>query len=161
MFRFTYGFMCTCPSCTAFKLLDASWPIPEGEELGSLGTSLRELVSPDHCPDAIRLPSSPVNLGNIPLEILHIFRESCLTSLCESFSTFSHDGPFESALEVGLIILAFYVVIYPPNYPQIGVFPDFPLRSGSHQDELIHSLIRDALAGNGKDSMECLCYYGR
>lgn len=121
MFQFTYGFTCTCLSCTAFKLLDASWPVPDRKELEYLGTSLRDFVFPDQYPDATRLPSSPVNLETIPSEILRIFRESCLTSLCESFSTFSHDGPFESALEVGLIILAFYVVIYPPNYPQIGV----------------------------------------
>lgn len=125
MFRFTYGFTCTCSSCTAFKLLDASWSVPDREELGSLGTSLCEFVFPDQFPDAIRLPTSPVNLETVPFEILRIFRESCLTSLCESFSIFSHDGPFETALEIGLIVLAFYVVIYPPNYPQIGVFPDF------------------------------------
>ncbi|KAH0832322.1 hypothetical protein J3R83DRAFT_13335 [Lanmaoa asiatica] len=121
MFRFTYGFACTCPSCAAFKLLDASLPVPNWDELGSLGTSLREFVFPDPYPDAIRLPSSPVNLETVPLEILRVFREACLTSLCESFSTFSHDGPFESALEVGLTILAFYAVVYPPNYPQIGM----------------------------------------
>jgi hypothetical protein len=69
----------------------------------------------------------------------------------------SHDGPFESALEVGLTVLAFYVVIYPPKYPQIGKFPDFP--SGI-QLILISSLTRDALAGDGKDSMEFLHYYG-
>lgn len=127
MFRFTYGFTCTCASCTAFKRLDTSQPAPDKTEPESLGTSLREYVFPDPHPDAIKLPSSPVNLETIPFEISHIFRESCLTNLCESFSTFSHDGPFESALEVGLKILAFYVAIYPPNYPQIGVVPDFPV----------------------------------
>ena len=127
MFRFTYGFTCTCPSCTAFKLLDTSQPAPDREELDSLGTSLREYVFPDPYPDGIRLPSSPVDLKTVPSETLRIFRESCLTSLCESFSTFSHDGPFESALGVGLTVLAFYVVIYPPNYPQIGVFSKISL----------------------------------
>jgi hypothetical protein len=70
----------------------------------------------------IELPKEPVHLETVPSELLRMFRESCLTELCESFSSFSHDGPFESALEVGLIVLAFYVVIYPPNYPLIGVF---------------------------------------
>ncbi|KAF8557564.1 hypothetical protein OG21DRAFT_1406979 [Imleria badia] len=121
MFRFTYGFMCTCPSCTAFKLLDISQPVPEKSALESLSSRLCEFVFPDSHPDAIRLPSSQVHLETVPAEILRIFRESCLTSLCESFSAFSHDGPFESALKIGLTILAFYVVIYPPNYPQIGM----------------------------------------
>lgn len=99
-----------------------SQPVPDTAELESLSTRLCKFVFPDSRPNAIRLPISPVNFETVPLEILHIFRESCLASLCESFSAFSHDGPFESALEVGLTILAFYVVIYPPNYPQIGVF---------------------------------------
>lgn len=158
MFRFTYGFTCTCPSCVAFKLLDTSQPVPDREELESLGTSLRKFVFPDPYPDTVRLPSSPVDLETVPFEILRVFRESCLTSLCESFSTFSHDGPFESALEVGLTVLAFYVVIYPPNYPQIGVFPDF---SPGIWLISILTLTRDARAGDGKDSMECLHYYGR
>lgn len=121
MFRFTYGFTCTCPSCTNLKRFDASWPVPDGEVLDSIGDSLRNFMFPHAYPSEIRLPSSPVNLETIPLDILRVFRESCLTSLCESFSTFSHDGPFESAIEVGLTILAFYVAIYPPNYPQIGL----------------------------------------
>lgn len=65
-----------------------------------------------------------MNLETVPFTVLDILREACLTSLCESFSTFSHDGPYDSALEVGLKVLAFYVVIYPPNYPQIGVYVD-------------------------------------
>ncbi|KAF8424445.1 hypothetical protein L210DRAFT_3568075 [Boletus edulis BED1] len=121
MFRFTYGFACSCPSCAAFKRIDTSQPAPDKAGLESLGTSLRKFVFQDPRPDITRLPSSPVNLETVPVEISPIFRESCLTSLCESFSAFSHDGPFESALEVGLTILAFYVVIYPPNYPQIGM----------------------------------------
>lgn len=70
----------------------------------------------------IELLKEPVHLETVPSELLCLFRESCLTELCESFSSFRHDGPFESALEVGLVVLVFYAVIYPPNYPQIGVF---------------------------------------
>lgn len=124
MFRLTYGFTCTCPSCIAFKQLDTSLPVPDEGEFESFVTSLRDVVFPDSSPDAITLPNSPVDLETIPNRVMRILRESCLTRLCESFSTFSHDGPFESALQVGLTVLAFYVVIYPPNYPQIGVFSD-------------------------------------
>lgn len=158
MFRFTYGFTCTCPSCTNLKRFDASWPVPDGEVSDSIWDSLRNFMFPNKLPSEIRLPSSPVNLETIPLDILPVFRESCLTSLCESFSTFSHDGPFESAIEVGLTILAFYVAIYPPNYPQIGVF--FPRDPDCLETNQCFRLTRVALVGNGQDSMECLHYNG-
>jgi len=139
MFRFTYGFTCTCPSCTTLKLrIDTSRPAPDEEELGYLETSLCKFVFPVPHPDIIRLPDSPVNLETIPSEILPIFRESCLTSLSESFSTLSHDGPFKSALEIGMTILAFYVVIYPPNYPQIGGFPGFPSSFQAESNSLVN-----------------------
>ena len=77
---------------------------------------------PDPSPDVITLPSSPVNLEIVPVDVLPVLREACLAHFCELFSKSSHDGPFEVALRVGLTVLAFYVVIYPPNYPQIGMF---------------------------------------
>ena len=120
MFRFTYGFTCTCPSCTALDRLDTSWPVPDEDTLGSLGISLCEFVFPDASPDAINLPSSPLDLWTVPVGVLRILREACLARLCDAFRTRSHEGPFEAALDVGLTVLAFYVVVYPPNYPQIG-----------------------------------------
>ncbi|KAF9230204.1 hypothetical protein BU15DRAFT_69395 [Melanogaster broomeanus] len=91
MFQLTYGFTCTCPSCTALDRLKISQqPAPDGEELASLGSALQRFVFPVSTPDAIELPRAP------------------------SFSTFSHEGPFESALEVSLTVLAFYTLVYPP-----------------------------------------------
>ncbi|KAF8840609.1 SET domain-containing protein [Paxillus ammoniavirescens] len=121
MFQLTYGFTCTCLSCMALDRLDIPHPAPAGKELISTGTALHHFLFPVPAPDMIELPKEPVHLETVPSGLLCMFRESCLTELCESFSSFSHDGPFESALEVGLIVLAFYVVIYPPNYPQIGM----------------------------------------
>ncbi|KAF9230193.1 hypothetical protein BU15DRAFT_91168 [Melanogaster broomeanus] len=122
MFQLTYGFTCTCPSCTALDRLKISQqPAPDGEELASLGSALQRFVFPVSTPDAIELPRAPVRPESVPSKLMSIFRESCLTKLCESFSTFSHEGPFESALEVGLTVLAFYTLVYPPNYPQIGM----------------------------------------
>ncbi|KAF9228438.1 SET domain-containing protein [Gyrodon lividus] len=120
MFQLTYGFTCICPSCTALNRINIPQPAPDGKELASLGTALYQFLFLVSTPDAIKLPRAPIHLETVPSELLCLFRESCLTKLCESFSTFSHDGPFESALEVGLAVLAFYIVIYPCNYPQIG-----------------------------------------
>ncbi|KIJ61103.1 hypothetical protein HYDPIDRAFT_97356 [Hydnomerulius pinastri MD-312] len=124
MFQLTYGFTCTCPSCTAFSRVTLSQPAPDGEEeFTSLCVALRQFVFPDPVFDdpTIELPGAPIDPETVPSTLLPLLRESCLTKLCDVFSASSHDGPFDSALDVGLTVLAFYTIIYPPNYPQIGM----------------------------------------
>ncbi len=68
----------------------------------------------------MRIPTAPGLFERLPKELYPIFHESYLPSLSEQFSKTSHEGPYADAVETGLTLLAFYVVVYPPNYPQIG-----------------------------------------
>ncbi|KAH7885040.1 hypothetical protein F5I97DRAFT_1937350 [Phlebopus sp. FC_14] len=124
MFQLTHGFTCDCPSCTALGKIHVSGHASEAEEVfPSLCTSLRQYAFPSFTPEnpVIELPEEPVDLTLVPAPLFSLLRESYLSRLCESFSSLSHDGPFESALDSGLTVLAFYTLIYPPNYPQIGM----------------------------------------
>lgn len=49
-----------------------------------------------------------------------MLREGYMAGLSETFSKASHEGQCDLALESGLTLLSLYLLIYPPNYPQIG-----------------------------------------
>lgn len=93
------------------------------------------------------LPDTPLGLSTIPPELQDILQESFLEKICEKFRNASHDGPFEVAQETGLAVLAFYVLIYPPNYPQIGTLSFF---SNAERTKIS----RYARFGNGQDRVE-------
>jgi hypothetical protein len=87
--------------------------------------SLRNFVFPslDSQPFDLVLPKEPYE--TIPENMLPALHESFIGSLSEVFSTTSHDGPYQVALDVGVTILAVYALLYPPNYPQIGASESF------------------------------------
>lgn len=66
----------------------------------------------------VSLPTSQLN--TLPVGLRCVLREDYLGGLSEEFSRASHEGDYTVALDTGLTLLALYVVIYPPNYPQIG-----------------------------------------
>lgn len=68
----------------------------------------------------VRIPTRPGLFERLPAELYPIFHESYLPALSEQFSKTSHEGQYAEAVEAGLTLLAFYAVMYPPNYPQIG-----------------------------------------
>jgi len=98
---------------------------------------------------ALTLPNRTIH-EPIPRKLLCVFHESYLANLSETFSKASHGGAHDLALDVGVTLLALYVLIYPPNYPQIG----------EHFSSFSTSIIlnsppsRNAPAGNGKDDVE-------
>ena len=57
----------------------------------------------------------------LPKELLAVLHENFLPSLSSKFSNSAHDGPFEVAFHSGLSLLALYLIMYPKNYPQIGI----------------------------------------
>ncbi|KAH7924953.1 hypothetical protein BV22DRAFT_1034559 [Leucogyrophana mollusca] len=122
IYQLTYGFTCSCLSCTLMEGISRVPPLPASEDaLKSLNTALRLFVSPSFDRDVseARLPARP--LSDIPSHLVPVFQESYLTKLSGTFSSTSHDGPYDIALDVGLTVLAIYSLIYPPNYPQIGM----------------------------------------
>jgi len=115
----SYGFNCTCSSCRFIKRID---PIPElptdSDELSTLGKQLRDFVGIDfqHGPS---LPIRPIE-STLPA-LYPVLHEEYLTRLSSTFSESSHQGQYDLAIDSGITLLSLYVLIYPSNYPQIGM----------------------------------------
>ncbi|KAJ6477438.1 hypothetical protein C8R47DRAFT_1020498 [Mycena vitilis] len=118
IFQLSYGFDCRCSSCIFFEKVG---PIPsppmDQSERDRLGLKLLEFVktAPQ---DGMKLATSS---SPFPSDLLPVFHESFITHTAETFRNASHDGQYEIALPAGQILLALYRLIYPPNYPQIGM----------------------------------------
>ena len=114
----SYGFKCQCPSC---QFLETIGPLPglpiDQTEISSLEKSLRDLVA--FVPDlAHALPERLIK--DTPPALYCMLREGYMGGLSETFSKASHEGQYDLALESGVTLLSLYLLIYPPNYPQIG-----------------------------------------
>ncbi|KAF9463041.1 hypothetical protein BDZ94DRAFT_1309149 [Collybia nuda] len=119
IFDLTYGFRCTCFSC---HILETLGPIPappaSSPELTSIEKTLRQFTQVESFLDG-GLPVIPQT--NIPLSMYCVFHENYITNLSETFSKASHEGHYNLALDSGTTLLALYLLIYPPNYPQTGI----------------------------------------
>ena len=125
-----YGFACNCELCLFQKAVEPTPPLPaNAENMRSLEMRLCEFVAthvlqldPGMQPPASQARST---LENYPPELRALFGEQFLPTLSEEFSRTSHEGPNELALSHGRTLLALYALLYPQNYPQIGVsIPD-------------------------------------
>jgi hypothetical protein len=107
-----YGFDCDCSLCcyqsrTTIPSVPPSGPLRERlEALQSFGDRESPTFLSDHT--------------SIPSELLGAFNESFLSSVAESFSRQSHEGPFVEAIRLGQVLRGCYRVIYPPYHPLIG-----------------------------------------
>ncbi|KAF9013276.1 hypothetical protein BDQ17DRAFT_1386869 [Cyathus striatus] len=108
MLELSYGFRCHCVSCIFLhnygsKVLGKHLTAFVGVQ-GRIGSEL---------------PS--VSMQQLPPSLNGVLHEAYITSVAESFSSSSHGGDYTVALESGRILLALYLLIYPQNYPQIGL----------------------------------------
>ncbi|KAI0632340.1 SET domain-containing protein [Trametes polyzona] len=120
-----YGFACECALCRFQRGVEPAAPPPERGDspsgaLRDFDAALRAFVLGNDV-RAFRLPASPGLFEGVPATLYPVFHESYLPALSEQFSKTSHEGPYVDAVEAGLTLLAFYVLVYPPNYPQIGM----------------------------------------
>ncbi|KIK01870.1 hypothetical protein K443DRAFT_678014 [Laccaria amethystina LaAM-08-1] len=117
----TYGFRCDCSACLYIRSLGTLPELPtEPTELDDLGRQLREFVGiKDTLLLAPTLPSK--SLESTPSSLHAVFHEAYMSSLSGTFSRCSHDGDYDIALDSGITLLALYILIYPPGYPQIGM----------------------------------------
>ncbi|KAF5382433.1 hypothetical protein D9615_002852 [Tricholomella constricta] len=116
--EFTYGFRCTCLSCHELERLgDIPNPPSYPEDLISVAKALRKFTGLDQ-PLKV-LPSKPKEA--VPRLLLCVFHETYLSDLSETFSKAAHEGQYDLALDAGVTLLGAYIMIYPPNYPQIGM----------------------------------------
>ncbi|PPQ69606.1 hypothetical protein CVT24_001362, partial [Panaeolus cyanescens] len=119
IFRFSYGFQCSCTSC---QFLGNIGPIPKAptdtNKINSLATQLCDFMGIDFTSD---ISSPPKSLDTLPRELYPVLNETFIQTISERFSKASHEGEFQSAQSSGKTLLALYALIYPPNYPQIGM----------------------------------------
>jgi SET and MYND domain-containing protein len=121
IFKFTYGFSCTCPSCNFISTLDSIPSLPVSEAaLAELDNTLQTFCFPSGDIDDPTLLVG-LSLPDLPENLHPVFRESYLLRLTDAFSISSHEGSYHIALDVGLTVLAVYLLIYPENYPQTGM----------------------------------------
>ncbi|KAH9042064.1 SET domain-containing protein [Lactarius pseudohatsudake] len=113
-----YGFSCSCPLCQFQRaiapLLSDRDISPQNRQHLLEFTQCLTNVSHTH-QDTLQ------DFSEIPASLHSLFHPSVLPRLAESFSSKSHGSAPESALDDGLTLLALYRLIYPPNYPQIGL----------------------------------------
>ncbi|KAK7469251.1 hypothetical protein VKT23_003737 [Stygiomarasmius scandens] len=118
VFELTYGFTCKCTSCT---FLGSVGRIPnppkDGLELKSISTALEHFVREMGEVSVFQTGRSE----GFPPQLLCVLHETFLCDLSERFSAASHEGLYDVALEAGTTLTALYRLIYPPNYPQIGM----------------------------------------
>ncbi|TBU44468.1 SET domain-containing protein [Dichomitus squalens] len=117
-----YGFECGCRLCTFERRIERvpTPPMRGAEELRTLDAALRSFSLGDISQD-VQVPTVPGSFERLPAVLLPVLHESYLPALSEAFSKTSHEGPYSEAIDSGLTLLAFYVMLYPPNYPQIGM----------------------------------------
>lgn len=121
IFEFTYGFSCTCPSCNFISTLGSIPSLPDSEAtLAELDSTLQSFCFPSGDADDRTLLVG-LTLPDLPENLHPVLRESYLLRLTDAFSRSSHEGSYHVALDVGLTVLAVYLLIYPENYPQIGM----------------------------------------
>lgn len=120
IFNLTYGFSCTCPSCNFIRTLGSIPSLPVSESaLAELDSALQTFCFPSSDIDDHMLLAGSA-LPDLPENFHPVLRESYLLRLTDAFSRSSHEGSYHVALDVGLTVLAVYLLIYPENYPQIG-----------------------------------------
>ncbi|CCL99706.1 uncharacterized protein FIBRA_01728 [Fibroporia radiculosa] len=119
--RLNYGFTCTCPLCSWAGHLDPAPPPARGSaELAILESQLCALSLGD-ADRAAKLPMERDFFRRLPETLVVFLHETYLPSISEVFSKASHEGEYEQALSVGRTLLALYALLYPSNYPQIGM----------------------------------------
>ncbi|THU87034.1 SET domain-containing protein [Dendrothele bispora CBS 962.96] len=118
IFELTYGFNCNCTSCTFLGILGRIPDPPKNDpELQNLTNMLEEFVRNMGEISVLQTGQS----RGFPSQLLCVFHETFLGDLSEKFSASSHEGPYDIALKAGTTLTALYRLIYPSNYPQIGI----------------------------------------
>ncbi|KLO16793.1 hypothetical protein SCHPADRAFT_937655 [Schizopora paradoxa] len=120
--QFSYGFVCRCPLCEFSKRIVPISEPPKDEDKEEQATFERllcQLAFSNSNSATIDWPRAPL-LPSLPGQLTPIFHEDYLPRLSKRFRDAAHDGPYDLALTKGMALLAAYMIIYPPYYPQTG-----------------------------------------
>ncbi|KAK7690039.1 hypothetical protein QCA50_006684 [Cerrena zonata] len=111
-----YGFQCACQLCIFQGRIQPIPPLPSTlPETSHLWDRLRAFV--DSMGDS---QDNPLVFA-ISEELYPFLNDTCLPDLSEQFTRSSHEGEFDIAILTGKRLLALYRMIYPRNFPQIGM----------------------------------------
>jgi len=130
MLTISYGFQCRCSACAFLHKIGYD---KVGQHRGKVDDlhllkQLREFVGVT-VPLKAGWSLPDMNLELTPPSLYPTLEEAFLEQLSELFSKASHEGDYEAARESGASLLALYLLIYPPNYPQIGEIAYFSSKS--------------------------------
>ena len=125
--KLNYGFICTCSLCTFQQTIEPLSPLPSNSDvIATLEQQLCRYISDELMCQDIQSPTSAIVLDGdnfrhtLPEELHPLLNPEYLPSLSETFSRASHEGDIKKALSSGKTLLAFYILLYPKNYPQTG-----------------------------------------
>ncbi|KAI0030426.1 hypothetical protein K488DRAFT_54292 [Vararia minispora EC-137] len=116
----SYDFRCQCTLCTFQHKTDIPPPPDDDESRRNLSNLLLRFTGLDlsRSPPKHDLPR---DFQAIPSALLPVLHPVFLPTIAEMFSESSHAGATSRAMSLGQTLLATYLLIYPPNYPQIGM----------------------------------------
>jgi len=119
--RDTYGFDCSCKLCTVQSSMGIH-PVDEPQVLAlvdSLEATLHRFAFEEGITADFRLPKEQLCF-ELPEDLQPLLDDSVLSVLTKRFSLAPEERLFELAMSTGKTILAIYLCIYPPHFPQIG-----------------------------------------
>lgn len=129
--RDIYGFECSCKLCTAQSPMGICPLDPTQVDapqvlgfVGSLEPALHRFAFGEGITADFRLPEEQLCV-KLPKDLRPLMDDFVLSVLTERFSLASAERLFGAAVATGRTILAIYLCIYPPYYPQIGSSTSF------------------------------------
>ena len=125
-----YGFDCSCKLCTVQSLMDIH-PVDEPQVLAlveSREAALHQFAFGEGITADFRLPKEQLCF-KLPQNLQPLMDDSVLSVLMKRFSLAPDERLFELALSLGKTVLAIYLCIYPPHFPQTGTRVDYTVSS--------------------------------
>ncbi|KAF9475654.1 hypothetical protein BDN70DRAFT_883477 [Pholiota conissans] len=118
LLEISHGFKCQCTSSLFLRRIGRLPILPStASEISHISEGLRRFVGVESL-----LSHLPVKqIETIPPSLYCVLRESYMTGLSEIFSQGSHQGQYDIAIDSGMTLLSLYILVYPVNYPQIGM----------------------------------------
>ncbi|KAF8195565.1 hypothetical protein BJ912DRAFT_1021255 [Pholiota molesta] len=114
----SYGFKCQCAPSLFLRNIGQLPEAPSTEgELSHVSRELCKFVGFEFTMNNLPMKS----IESMPPSLYCVLRESYMAEISEIFSRTSHEGQYDIALESGITLLSLYILIYPINYPQIGM----------------------------------------
>ena len=115
--QYSYGFKCACSYCEFYESIKSA---PEHVANGAEGASAEQALCQYAFPGStLRWPPRAL-IYTLPQELHFVLHKDYLPQTSRVFKDAAHEGHYELALRSGVTLLAVYMALYPPLYPQTG-----------------------------------------